>query len=338
MDAVVSDDLQAPSADRFPTYPVAWYLFGESADLDHGPISRNVLGRELVAFRTDSGKVALLDARCAHMNANVAKGCVVGETIQCPYHLWRYGVDGQCVHVPSLAAVPQFARQRSYPVAERHGLIFFFNGPEPLYPLPFFDDCAADEFVRARPFGMELNCPWWLVGANACDVQHFQGAHDRRLAGPPIVEAAGPYARRARAPFSVVGTGWRDQLTRWFGGGEVELAITDWCGTLMFITATFRRTRSYGMLASLPLGRDRVFVRGVVFVRRGRGLLGRLVQPVHLRMRRYFVKEFLRFDAELACHGIHYQPGSLLPCDRELVNYFRWLASVSAATPGGGFE
>jgi hypothetical protein len=267
------------------------------------------------------------------MNADLGNGSVVGETIRCPYHHWCYDATGRCVYLPSQKTIPAFSRQRSYPVEERHGLLFFFNGPEPLFPLPFFDDADPAGFIRARPFGMMLQCPWWLVGANACDVQHFLGAHDRRLLGPPQVACPSPHSRQARAPFAVVGNSWRDRLTEWFGGGEVELAITDWCGTLMFVTATFRRTRSFGMLASLPVGRDRVFVRGTVFVPRSRGLLGQwLVDPLHLRLRRYFIKEFLRPDAELAARGLRYQPGSLLPADEELARYFQWLVSVSART------
>jgi nitrite reductase/ring-hydroxylating ferredoxin subunit len=331
MNLCESPVLPCPPADAFPTYPVAWYLYGESREVSHGPVTRRLLGREIVAFRTASGQVALLDARCAHMNADLGNGCVIGDTIRCPYHHWRYGIDGRCVDISSQPSIPAFARQRCYPAVERHGLVFFFNGPEPLFPLPFFNGCDAGDFIRARPFGMELNCPWWLVGANACDLQHFMGGHDRRLAGPPIVECATPFCRRARAPFAVAGSSWRDRLTRWFGGGEVELAIADWCGTLMFVTATFCRTRSFGMLASIPLGRDRVLVRGVVFVRRSRRWAGRLVDPLRLRLRRYFIKEFLRPDAELARHGIHYQPDRLLPCDAELGSYFRWLADVSAA-------
>jgi phenylpropionate dioxygenase-like ring-hydroxylating dioxygenase large terminal subunit len=329
MNVLESPMAPCPPANAFPTYPVAWYLFGEAHELAHHPLTRRLIGREIVAFRTASGQVAVLDARCAHMNANLGNGCVVGDTIRCPYHHWRYGADGRCVEIPSQTSIPAFARQRAYPSLERHGLVFFFNGPEPLFPLPFFDGCDPGDFMRARPFGMELNCPWWLVGANACDLQHFMGGHDRRLAGPPTVESATPFCRRARAPFAVAGTSWRDWLTRWFGGGEVELAIADWCGTFMFVTATFRRTRSYGMLTSIPIGRDRVLVRGVVFVRRSRSWAGRLVDPFHLRLRRYFIKEFLRPDAELARHGVHYQPDRLLPCDGELGRYFGWLAEVS---------
>lgn len=324
--------VQAPLAERFPTYPIAWYLFGESRELRDRPVSKDLLGRRLTAFRTASGSVAVLDARCSHLRADLGNGCVVGETIQCPYHHWRYGSDGRCVHIPAGVAIPDFARQGSYAAVERHGLVFFFNGPQPLYPLPFFADAVPEDFVRARPFGMTLHCPWWMVGANACDLQHFLGAHDRRLAGPPTVEKLTPFSRRASAPFSVVIGSWRDRLTRWFGGDKVELAITDWCGTMMFVTATFRRTRSHGMLTSIPLGRDSVHVRCVVFVRRSRHALGRwLVDPLHLRLRRYFIKEFLRPEAELTARGLLYQPERLLPCDAEQARYFQWLAGATGA-------
>src|SRR6266545_972017 len=319
----------APPAESFPTYPTSWYLFGEARELRSSPISKDLLGRRLTAFRTESGQVAVLNARCAHMRADLGNGRVVGETIQCPYHHWRYGTDGACSHIPAGDPIPSFARQRSYPVVERHGLIFFFNGPRTLFPLPFFEGEQPAAFVRARPFGMVLRCPWWLVGANACDLQHFFGAHDRRLAGTPRVESPHPFARRASAPFAVLGDSLRDRLTRWAGGDRVELAITDWCGTLMFVTATFRRTRSHGLLTSVPLGRDRVFVRGVVFVRRSRRLLGRLLfDPLHLRVRRHFIKEFLRPDAELASKGLVYRPERLLACDEEMARYFDWLVAV----------
>jgi phenylpropionate dioxygenase-like ring-hydroxylating dioxygenase large terminal subunit len=321
-----------PPADRFPSYPPAWYLFGASRELGTRPVSKDLLGRRLVAFRTERGRPAILDARCSHLRADLGNGRVVGETVQCPYHHWRYGVDGRCVQVPAMGDVAAFARQRSYPTVERHGFVYFFNGPRPLYPLPFFAAADPGEFIPARPFGLTLHCPWWLVGANACDLQHFLGAHDRRLAGRPTVERPSPYARRASALFAVVGQSWRDRVTRWFGGGEVEMAITDWCGVLMFVTATFRRTRSHGMLTSIPLGRDRVLVRGVVFVNRSGSLVGRsLFDPLHLRLRRYFVKEFLRPDAELAARGLRYNPGSLLPCDVEMARYFSWLAETTTA-------
>jgi aminopyrrolnitrin oxygenase len=321
-----------PAAALFPSYPPAWYLFGSARAVRTWPVSKDLLGRRLVAFRTASGQLAILDARCSHLRADLGKGCVVGETVQCPYHHWRFDVDGRCVAIPAVEAIPAFARQRSYPVAERHGLLFFFNGPQPLYPLPFFDNLDPAEFIAARPYSLELHCPWWLVGANACDIPHFLGAHDRRLAGALTVEQLSPFARRASARFAVLGKSWRDRVTRWCGGGEVELAITDWCGVQMFVTASLRRISSYAMLTSLPLGPDRVLLRGVVFVNRSSYAVGRwLFDPFHLWLQRCFVKVFLRPNAELAGRGLRYNSGSLVPCDGEMVRYFMWLAGACDA-------
>src|SRR5207245_1715854 len=61
----------APDAERFPAYPVSWYLFGPSRQLRRGPVSRDVLGRRLVAWRTASGRAVVLDARCSHLGADL---------------------------------------------------------------------------------------------------------------------------------------------------------------------------------------------------------------------------------------------------------------------------
>src|SRR5258708_26549771 len=120
-----SDPSQAPAANAFPAFPASWYLFCESRRLRNGPLSQRVLGRQLVAFRTASGRVAVMDAHCAHLGADLGCGTVVGETIQCPFHAWRYGADGVCGFIPNAAEIPPFARLRTYPVEERHGYVFF---------------------------------------------------------------------------------------------------------------------------------------------------------------------------------------------------------------------
>jgi hypothetical protein len=224
-----------------------------------------------------------------------------------------------------------------YPSVERHGHVFVYNGPEPRFPLPFFPGERPVEFAPARPFGTMLHCPWFLIGANAFDLQHFHAAHDRRLSGAPAVECPAPCARRATARFMVAGASLRDRLTRWFAGDEVEMTMTDWCGNLMFVTASFRRTRSYGMVVTEPLAPDRVLVRVIVFLPRSRSALGRAVRdPLRLWLRRLFISRFLREDAA-RLDGARYTPQGLIDYDRDLVDYFRWLAGVAGGPlPGMG--
>ncbi len=319
----------APSADRFPDCPASWYLFCRTRDLRQGPFSREILGRRLVAFLTAGGQVVVLDARCAHFGADLGGGCVVGDLLQCPFHNWRYNKEGRCVRIPDTTDVPEFARVRSYPAVERHGFVFFFNSNAALFPLPFFPGVDPSDFRPAEPFDAVLECPWWMVGANVFDVQHFRAAHDRRLLSSPVVDSPAPQARSISADFSVQGESIRDRLVRRLGGEHVKMSFTDWCGNILFATPTFRRTTSYGMLISEPLGRERVLVHGLVFVRRSRGLWGRLLfDPLHARVRRYFIKEFMRLDARLAIKGLRYDPLRLIAGDDELIRYFLWLASV----------
>src|SRR4051794_13996035 len=110
--------IDAPDADRFPAYPVSWYLFGTSRDVTGKPIARDVLGRRLVAYRTAAGLPVILDARCSHFGADLAQGCVIGDRLQCPFHHWQYGPDGRCAHIPAQERIPAAAQQAAFPVVE----------------------------------------------------------------------------------------------------------------------------------------------------------------------------------------------------------------------------
>lgn len=328
-----------PAADQFPSYPISWYLFCDSKAIDRQPFSKSFLGHRLVAYRTSGGKAVVMDARCAHLGSDLGKGCVNGDDIVCPFHDWRYGPDGRCVGIPAQRGIPDFARQTAFPTEERNGLIYIFNAAKPIFPLPFFAEVRPDELVPAAPFGTVLDCPWYMAGANAFDLQHFNAAHDRRLKEPPIVSRPSPYAFQSSGKFDVSGDSLRDRLTRRFSGDEVTLALTDWCGSLSFATATFRRTSSYGMVAREPLPDGGVRVQVIVFVRRSQSAIARALRdPLSLAIRRYFIRKFLTEDA-IRLQGVRYDPYSFIACDREMVHYFRFLTEVAhgkslSALPG----
>src|SRR4029077_33155 len=120
-----------------------------------------MLGRGMVVSSLLGGRLVVLDARCSHLGADLGRGRVIGEAIQCPFHQWEYGPDGSCTHIPVTREIPATARQAAYPARERHGFVYVFNGPEPRFPLPFFPGARPEEFTPARPFGTVLDCPWY---------------------------------------------------------------------------------------------------------------------------------------------------------------------------------
>jgi phenylpropionate dioxygenase-like ring-hydroxylating dioxygenase large terminal subunit len=267
-------------------------------------------------------------ARCAHLGASLGGGQVVGDCLQCPFHHWEYDVAGRCRRIPATAEIPSFARQWAFPAIERDGGVFFFNGAEPAFPLPFFDGRAAEELATARPFRLVLDCPWYMIGANGIDVQHFDATHDRELLAPPSVTHPTRFAHRALTRFRIAGRGWRDRLTRRLAGSEVAMDVTDWAGTLFFVQASFRRTRTFGRVSMLPLDENRTLLHVQVSVRRSRTLLGRLLfDPVNVRLRRYFIRKFLEPDIARSA-GTHYDPRRLIAADRYLADYFAWLHAL----------
>jgi len=323
----------APPADRFPLHPAAWFLFCHARDLDRGPITREFLGKQLVAFRTATGTTAVMDARCSHLGADLGRGSVHNNCLRCPFHHWDYDTDGHCVHIPAQSEIPKFARQRTYPTAAIGPLIFVFNGHEPLYPLPFFPGENPARFTPAAPFSTILNCPWFLVGSNAFDGQHFAAAHDRKMETPADIKTPAPFARSAASRFAVIGSSWQDKATRLLSGPTLTMTGTDWSGALIFVTARFRRTTSYGMVSIRALEPRRTLVQVVVWVpRSGNALLRRTLDPLHMAIRRYFIIKFLEADGALL-QGCDYRPQHLIAADATLIGYFTWLASTANGIP-----
>lgn len=327
----------APPAEAFAVWPASWYCFAQSGELDRGPVTRDLLGRRLVGYRTSRGRAVILDARCWHLGADLGGGQIVDDCLQCPFHGWRFDESGSCSHIPAQQGIPAAARQRRYETAERSGQVWVFAAPEAPFQLPFFEGVEPAELVGAPPFEFRLSCPWWLVGTNGFDLQHFAGAHDRRLVAAPEVSTPHPAARRIVAEFDVSGSSWRDCLTRLVSGPRVRMDVTIWGGTLAFVAATFlskqRRaawTTSYGMVEIRPLTESspglNTLVRVRIFVRRHRGR--RVPAWVDARVRRQFIRMFLHSDAQLLSN-LRYDPDRLIEADRVMIDYLRWLAPVS---------
>jgi aminopyrrolnitrin oxygenase len=315
-----------PDARDFPARPTTWYLFCRSRDLSAGPLSKVILQRRLVAYRTTAGRVSVLDAACAHLGADLGRGRVVGDEIECPYHQWKYSSHGRCVrpHRPDSVTTP---RLRSYPVVERHGYVFFFFGPRPLFPLPFFSDCDPTDFLASATFVFEASCSWFMLTANAFDSQHFHAVHDRKLLNDPHVDCPADYARRMRFDAEIVGTSIFDRLLKTLVGKRVSTSITSWGGPFVLVEGIFGKAHSRLLVASQPLDENRTLCEVMAFARKSRGVLGPVVNWANLKVRRRFTQAFLKKDTD-KLSGIRYQPQGLTADDGELIAYFNWLTTL----------
>src|SRR5262249_41364551 len=123
------------------SYHQCWYPIAESAEVAPGQIvGRDVLGGRVMIVRDRDGAPRGRSGRGRHLGADLASGDLIDGQVRCPFHHWHYDADGRCSFVPATARAPERARLFSYPAAEQWDLIWMFNGPVALYPVPGFPD------------------------------------------------------------------------------------------------------------------------------------------------------------------------------------------------------
>jgi len=316
----------------FPAVPAGWTLLCSERELRNGPAVRQIFGRRLAIFTTASGRVGVLDARCGHLGADLARGRVIGDALECPYHSWRYRTDGTCENVPAEPAAACDVRQPSYPAEVRHGFVYYFHAPRALYPLPFYDGIDPAEFVCSPPIEIALECPWYMVGANAFDVQHLYAVHERRLLEPPRVESPTPWSRTVTTRSLVGSSTWYDRIIRDVCGPDAEMTATTWSGSLIFVRVRFARMTTFGMVSVQPLAGNRTAAHIVAYLPRSRS---RLLDAARLRIRRVFIHAFVRADRS-RLDGLRPGPLHLIDADHELRAYLQWVASASSGLPAEG--
>ncbi|HSN70507.1 MAG TPA: aromatic ring-hydroxylating dioxygenase subunit alpha, partial [Steroidobacteraceae bacterium] len=158
-----------------------WYVVQESRNVRSQPLPVRLLGQDLVLFRNASGQVVCLSAVCVHRGASLARGRTVDDTIECPFHGWRYDAAGRCVRVPAHpdAAIPPRARVDAYPTIERYGWVWVFVGDLPEQerpPLPVLEAYGTEpwRFVHGD-FLFRAN--WERTVENGLDASHAPFVH-----------------------------------------------------------------------------------------------------------------------------------------------------------------
>jgi len=175
----------------FTPYPNGWFRLAYSHEVAPGAILRTAaLGQELIVFRGEDGRAAVLDAFCPHLGADLsAGGRVVGDTVACPFHRWQFAGDGRCVKIPYCDKIPKKAVTRAWPTCERDGVLYFYydaEGRPPAFEVPvgpFRADCA---WSRPMYFRWRIRMHVQEVVENAVDTAHFPVVH--AYAKPPVID------------------------------------------------------------------------------------------------------------------------------------------------------
>jgi nitrite reductase/ring-hydroxylating ferredoxin subunit len=168
--------------------PTGWFQVAWSDEIKAGDVHRmNYFGRELVAWRTESGRLTVMDAYCEHLGAHLGYGGhVQGEVLQCPFHGWQWNHDGRNVCIPYQDRPNRGRRIRTFPAVERNESVYIWHdaeGRDPYFDAPdifasFSDGSgAADYYTQMRLYREALEMHPQYVLENGVDFAHFKFVH-----------------------------------------------------------------------------------------------------------------------------------------------------------------
>jgi phenylpropionate dioxygenase-like ring-hydroxylating dioxygenase large terminal subunit len=307
----------------------SWFPICRSEELSVGTVlGREFLDGRVAVYRDPAGEAQVVSAYCAHLGADLSIGSVVDGELQCPFHHWRYGAEGRCTRTGIGDPAPPGAGIFRYPTLERYGVVFAFNGLEPLFPL-FELAHDARELVGSVSL-MEMQTEPWVFCANVPDFQHFLPIHRT------LRDDLGHYERIRWEPF-----GLSFEFTAFPNlgrGTPIPFQVAVQGTSIIVVQGRLPDGRWFGTFAAMSLprpGQTEIFI-GVNLRRSGATPEAEQADTALLAL---LVEQFRIMageDLELLSTA-HYVPGALTRHDQALARYMAMLRSYPRAHPGAAF-
>jgi phenylpropionate dioxygenase-like ring-hydroxylating dioxygenase large terminal subunit len=166
----------------FPSFPTGWFQVAYADEIKVGEVKPiEYFGKQLVLFRSESGKVSVLDAYCPHLGAHIGHGGkVVGESVECPFHAWKFGTDGACTGVPYAQKIPPRSSLGCWPTREINGLVMVWHDIDknpPAWDVPEVPEYSSAEWTTPLRREWKIRAHNQETAENVVDKAHFRYLH-----------------------------------------------------------------------------------------------------------------------------------------------------------------
>jgi nitrite reductase/ring-hydroxylating ferredoxin subunit len=311
-----------------PPYPQGWYAVGFASELSPGRVlTRRFMGRDIVVFRTGSGRVFATEAHCPHLGAHLGHGgTVVGEALRCPFHNFTFDAHhGTCIETP-YGPPPPAARLRRLDLRQIHGVLLVFhdpNGDPPTWEVADYPQ-PADEWMPLSHTMLKHRGHPQETTENSVDIGHFgtiHGFEDVRITEPLTVDGAQlriRYVMRAptfpRRPGKGLDT---DFLVVADGLGFSRIEVT-----LPRLGWTVRQ-----LVLATPVDPQQVEMRLAISARRHVGRAAPLWKPIDATFQRVLLKQIastVRLDIAIWTHKKFLDRPALAAGDGPIGPFRKW--------------
>jgi phthalate 4,5-dioxygenase len=192
-DLVTQTGPGTPMGELFRRYWIPALLAEELPENDCPPVRVKLLSERLLAVRDSEGRYGLIDEFCAHRGVSLWFGRNEEGGIRCPYHGWKYGVDGKCLEVPSEPEESGFCNKiklKNYPLMEKGGILWTYMGPpedQPEEPAWEFISVPANQTFSSKRL---QECNWLQAMEGGIDSAHVSFLHRGNLNSDPLFKGA----------------------------------------------------------------------------------------------------------------------------------------------------
>jgi nitrite reductase/ring-hydroxylating ferredoxin subunit len=325
------DPRQSLAATRVPNegegglFTQSWFPICLSTDVAPGAVKGyDFLDGRIVVFRTNEGRVQVMSAYCPHMGASLEAGEIVDNHVRCAFHHWEYDINGKCVKTMVGDPPPPTACLFNFPTVEKFGLVWAFNGTEPLWQLPDFPFPDSElAFKTIELPGLSPVDPW-IQCCNTPDMQHIKALHGVSFAGKD------PHDEVRWDKYSMMYD---------FSGihvrGEIVENTVGVFGTTLYYQTTTIDGRWFGFLTPMGLprpGKSKNYM--VVAGKKSDGTTAEVDSWLDFIFE--FEKRVVNEDLPVM-ETMRFRPGTLTKSDLTFARYLKFLQSYPRAHPSAPF-
>jgi phthalate 4,5-dioxygenase len=148
------------------------------------PKRMRLLGENLVMFRDSLGRMGAIEESCPHRGASLYFGRNEEAGLRCPYHGWKFDVDGNCLETPTEPLENRNYKDRikakAYPLHEVNKMIWIYMGPRDTPPpFPEFPINLIPEENAGEPIIMMEEANYLQNMEGDLDTCHLDWLHSR---------------------------------------------------------------------------------------------------------------------------------------------------------------
>lgn len=173
----------------------AWYAARWSEMLSPEQlVPLTIISKRLVLFRDLDGTAVAMDDLCPHRLAPLSLGRLLPDgNLQCGYHGLEFNATGSCVRNPhGKGIIPSGCKVRTYPVEERHTMLWIWMGddaPDPatIPEYGFLDPQSGLDIVKRDVIHMQSG--YRYIVDNLLDLSHGPFLHPGVLGNDDTIPA-----------------------------------------------------------------------------------------------------------------------------------------------------